>query len=118
MKREFLDYVDDVIDAMSKAQEFTIGMDYRKFSRDEKTIFAVTRAVEIIGEAVKKIPSTVRRQYPQIPWRDMAGMRDKLAHEYFGVNLRAVWDTVKKDIPAIKPIFEKIREENPGKKLQ
>lgn len=111
MKREFLDYVDDVIDAMSKAQEFTAGMDFRKFSRDGKTVFAVTRAIEIIGEAVKKIPSPVKKHYPQVPWKEMAGMRDKLIHEYFGVNLRAVWDTIKKDIPAIKPTFEKIKED-------
>jgi len=57
---------------------------------------------------VKKIPELVKNRYPQIPWRDMAGMRDKLIHEYFGVNLRAVWDTVKQDIPSLKPSFDKI----------
>lgn len=96
---------------MSKTQKFTYGMDFRKFTKDEKTVFAVTRAIEIIGEAVKKIPSSVRKQYPQVPWKEMAGMRDKLIHEYFGVNLRAVWDTVKKDIPVIRTAFEKIRED-------
>ncbi len=59
-------------------------------------------------EAVKKIPELVKNRYPQIPWRDMAGMRDKLIHEYFGVNRRAVWDTVKQDIPNLKPSFDKI----------
>ena len=57
---------------------------------------------------MKKIPESVRNRYPQMPWRDMAGMRDKLIHEYFGVDLRAVWDTVKKDIPSLKPLFDKI----------
>lgn len=109
--REFLDYVDDVIDAMSKTRKFTQGMDFKKFSKDEKTIFAVTRAIEIIGEAVKKIPASVKKHYPDVPWKEMAGMRDKLIHEYFGVNLRAVWDTIKNDIPAIKPTFEKIKED-------
>jgi len=118
MKREFLDYVDDVIDAMSKAQEFTSGMDFKKFSKDGKTVFAVTRAIEIIGEAVKKIPTSVRKHYPDVPWKEMAGMRDKLIHEYFGVNLRAVWDTIKKDIPAIKPTFEKIKEEYQNRATQ
>lgn len=114
MKREFLDYVDDVIDAMSKVQKFTEAMGYEDFIKDDKTVFAVTRAIEIIGEAVKKMPSTVRKRYPQIPWKEMAGMRDKLIHEYFGVNLRAIWETAKNDIPAIKPLFDKIREDYRG----
>jgi len=66
------------------------------------------RAVEIIGEAVKKIPDSIRKKYLEIPWREMAGMRDKLIHEYFGVNLQRVWRTVREDIPALKPLFEKI----------
>lgn len=108
MSREFLDYVEDVIDAMSKAQKFTHGMDYEAFVRDDKTFFAVIRALEIIGEAVKKVPPEVRSQYPDAPWKDITGMRDKLIHEYFGADQKTVWDTVKKDVPALKPVFEKI----------
>ena len=105
MKREFLDYVEDVIEAMSNAEEFVRGMEYEEFTRDQKTIYAVVRALEIIGEAVRKIPASVRNRYPEIPWKNMAGMRDKLIHEYFGVNLRIVWDAVQKDIPPLKPFF-------------
>ena len=108
MKEEFLDYIEDIIEAMSDAMSFVEGMKYDDFIKDRKTIYAVVRAIEIIGEAVKKIPESVRDSYPDIPWRDMAGMRDKLIHEYFGVNLRAVWDTVKNDIPSLKPSFDKI----------
>jgi uncharacterized protein with HEPN domain len=108
MSREFLDYVEDIIDAMSKAQSFTHEMDYETFAHDDKTFFAVIRALEIIGEAVKKIPPEIKKQHPDAPWKDIAGMRDKLIHEYFGADQKTIWDTVKKDIPALKPVFEKI----------
>lgn len=108
MKREAGDYVEDIIDAMDKAVAFVRGLSYEEFAQDDKTVYAVVRALEIIGEAVKRIPHGVRRNYPEIPWKDMAGMRDKVAHEYFGVKLERVWETVQSDIPGIKAQFEKI----------
>ncbi len=90
MNREVRDYVQDVIDAMEKGMKFIEGMEYEEFVKDDKTVFAVIRALEVIGEAVKNIPEEVRRKYPEIPWRDMAGMRDKLIHSYFGVNLKMI----------------------------
>lgn len=73
MKEEFLDYVEDIIDAMDDAMSFVEGMKYEDLVKDRKTIYAVVRALEIIGEAVKRIPDLVRNRYPQIPWKDMAG---------------------------------------------
>jgi len=108
MKEEFLDYVEDIIEAMDDAMSFVEGVGYDDFIKDRKTAYAVTRAVEIIGEAVKKIPERVKKRNSKIPWKRMAGMRDKLIHEYFGVDLRRVWNTVKKDIPNLKPLFKKI----------
>jgi len=108
MKEEFLDYVEDIIDAMDDAVSCVEGVKREDLVKDRKTIYAVVRALEIIGEAVKRIPAGVRDRYPQIPWKDMAGMRDKLIHEYFGVNIKRVWKTVKEDIPNLKPLFEKI----------
>lgn len=83
-------------------------MDFGEFLRDKKTAYAVIRAIEVIGEACKKIPKSLRQRYPEIPWREMAGMRDKVIHEYFGVSLERVWETVKRDIPSLKPLFEQI----------
>jgi uncharacterized protein with HEPN domain len=108
MKREIGDYLQDVIDAMNKGMEFVEDIEYENFIRDDKTIFAVIRAIEIIGEAIKNIPEDVRDEYPEIPWREMAGMRDKLIHGYSGVNSVRIWETVKEEIPPLKPLFEKL----------
>ena len=111
MRREYGDYIEDIVDAMNKAMKFVEGMDFDEFILDEKTVFAVVRALEIAGEAVKKIPEEMKIKYPEIPWRDLAGIRDRLIHEYFSVNLEIVWNSVKEEIPVIKPLFEEMLEE-------
>jgi len=108
MKREVGDYIEDIISAMDKSIDFVKNISYEEFIRDDKTVFAVVRALEIIGEAAKNIPDDIRKNYPEIPWKDIAGMRDKVIHEYFGVKLSIVWRAVKEEIPPLKPIFEKI----------
>ncbi len=105
MKEEFLDYVEDIIKAMVDALSFIKDMDYQTFVKDKKTMYTVIRAIEIIGEATKNIPLTIKERYSQIPWKDMAGMRDKVIHAYFGVDLKRVWSTVKMDIPNLKQSF-------------
>jgi uncharacterized protein with HEPN domain len=103
--REVIDFLEDTLNAMEKAELFITDMTYEEFLKDEKTIFAVIRAIEVIGEALKHVPSELRQKFSDIPWRDITGMRDILVHEYFGVDLETVWETVKTDIPSIKPLL-------------
>ena len=77
-------------------------MSYEAFAKDRKTVDATVRNFEIIGEATKHIPERIRKEYPKVPWKDMAGMRDKLIHGYFGVKLDVVWKTIKERLPAVK----------------
>jgi len=112
MKDVFLPYIRDIVDAMTKSQSFIDGMDYSAFEQDDKTVYAVIRALEVIGEASKGIPEAIRQQYPELSWRAMAGMRDKLIHAYDHVNLELVWETVSQQIPLILPLVEKILQDN------
>ncbi|MHB2154368.1 HepT-like ribonuclease domain-containing protein [Calditrichota bacterium GD2] len=93
-----IDYLNDILDSIIKIKTFLKDMDYPDFKEDVKTQYAVIRALEIIGEASKKIPQEVKDNYSWIPWRAMSGMRDKLIHDYFGVDAQVVWNTATEDI--------------------
>ncbi|MBI5874432.1 MAG: DUF86 domain-containing protein [Deltaproteobacteria bacterium] len=110
-KRDYGDYLQDILTAAMEVKEFTTGMNYDEFIEDKKTVNAVIRSLEVLGEAAKRIPYEVRRKYPDVPWKRMAGMRDKLIHEYFGVDLEKVWLVVKEELPPLEPIIEQILKE-------
>jgi uncharacterized protein with HEPN domain len=108
MSNEFLDYIEDILDAMEKTEILISDIAFDQFSADFRINFAVVRALEIIGEATKRLPQSLRDEYPDVPWKDMAGMRDRIIHGYDHVDLRIVWDTVTKSIPVIQPDLAKI----------
>jgi len=112
-KRDFEDYLIDIADATERIEKFVEGFNLEKFKKDEKTIYAAVMAIGIIGEASKNIPVRIKNKYKEIPWKKMSGMRDKLVHEYFGVNTEVVWKTIKEDMPELKKkILELIKELN------
>ncbi len=94
---------------MERAEDYVRDMSFEAFSDDLRTSDAVIRCLEVIGEATKQIPEGVRARHPSIPWRAMAGMRDKIIHSYFNVDFEAVWLVTKEDIPALRPLLERVR---------
>lgn len=109
MSRDESLYLADIQDACKKVLKFTRGMTYRDFVHDDLHFDAVLRNLEIIGEAVKNISEETRQRYPDVKWRKIAGFRDIVAHEYFGVNEETVWDIVVNEIPSLLAIAKKIR---------
>ena len=108
MRRDYRDYLQDILTAIEETDEFTKGMSYEAFTQDRKTINAVVRSLEVLGEAAKRIPDDWRIKAPDIPWKYMTGMRDKLVHEYFGVDLSIVWTVIKDDLPPLHPKIKRL----------
>lgn len=107
-KRLFIDFLIDISNEIEKIDEFVGAMTYDEFLQDEKTIYAVVRSFEIMGEATKNIPDEIKDRNNQIPWSKISGMRNKLIHEYFGVDYETLWNTIKDRLPEIKPPITKM----------
>ncbi len=99
--REWRVRVDDILEAAERALGYAQGFTFEQFAADPRTVDAVSYAIVVIGEAVKAIPEPVTLAAPEIPWADIRGMRNKVAHEYFGVDVQVLWQTVREDLPPL-----------------
>jgi uncharacterized protein with HEPN domain len=102
MKRNVRLYLEDIETSIARIIKYTNGFSFSKFNSDRKTIDAVLMNFSVLGEAIKNLPTELKRKYPQIPWRDIIAMRNKIIHEYFGVDEKILWETIKKDVPVLK----------------
>ncbi len=111
-ERELKDYLEDIFKQILMIEKFTQNIQtFETFQKDEMVVYACIRALEIMGEAVKNIPDEFRQQYPKVPWKKIAGIRDVLIHHYFGIDERVIWKSIKINIPEIKPILKKMLRE-------
>lgn len=106
--KDDLAFIEHILLCIEKIQEYTKNLTAQDFNNNELIQDAVIRNIEIIGEATKKISRDLKSQYREIPWKEMTGMRDKLIHDYFGVDVDVVWKTVNEDIPYLKSLIENI----------
>jgi uncharacterized protein with HEPN domain len=109
--RDHILYLKDILAAIHSIQAFVEGMDFHDFKSDDKTLSAVIRKFEVIGEATKHVPAQIRDQYPAISWKEMAGMRDRLIHFYFGVDTLILWQTIQENLPDLQVALEVIIED-------
>lgn len=108
MTREWKLFVQDIYDAIQHIKDFIGEMTRKEFIADEKTRSAVAFKIENIGEASKNIPKDIKAKYKDLPWTEMARMRDKITHFYFGIDYAVVWTVVRKELPEIEPAVAKI----------
>lgn len=108
MPRDYKVYLEDILQAIDKIQKFTKDMPSHVFLNDEKTHDAVIRNLEVIGEAIKKVPDGIRVKHPQIDWKKIGALRDILIHEYFGIDVEIVWDIVQNKLPVLKSQIQQL----------
>lgn len=106
--RNWQDRIRDILDAIAEIQNFTRGMDYETFRKDDKTVRAVEMNFIIIGESANQIPEEIQEKYPAVPWNLMRAMRNRIVHVYFQIDEKLMWDTIQNDLPPLTTILEKL----------
>ncbi len=101
-------YLEDMLTAVRKIEKYTKNLSFNKLTKDDLVIDGAVRNLEIVGEAAKNIPALIKRKYPDIEWKKIAGLKDILAHEYFGIDLEILWDIIKNKLPALKKQVSRI----------
>jgi len=109
--RHYKLFLQDMLDEARLAQRFLDGVDLDQFMGNLEKQRAVTRSLEIIGEAIRNVPDTIQKKYPEVEWRKMTGSRNRMAHGYFGIDYELVWATVKEDLPVLEGQIERILSE-------
>ena len=112
MRRDPRLYLDDILEAIAQIQEYTSGLDYAKFTGDRRTQDAVVRNLEIIGEAAGRLPESIKVSAADIEWRKIAGLRNILTHEYFGVSLPVIWDVVQNKLGLLEIACRQLLEDD------
>ena len=102
MPRDFRVHLEDILGAIGKIKRYTTGLSKQGFAGDDKTLDAVVRNLEVIGEAVKQLPADLRAREPSIDWQKIAGLRDILIHQYFGIDVDILWDIAQNKLPALE----------------
>jgi uncharacterized protein with HEPN domain len=100
-----------MLESLEKIERYTTGLTFERFAWDDRTVDAVVRNLEIIGEAARQIPSEVRERYPEVPWRRVIGLRNVVVHEYFAVDVEIVWTVVRRSLPELKEALRRMMAE-------
>jgi len=111
MPRDYRVYLEDILEAIGKIRRYTAGLSLKTFSEDTKTLDAVVRNLEVVGEAIKKVPDEIRLRHGAVDWKRIAGLRDILIHEYFGIDVEIIWDIVTNKLPDLEGQIQQILRE-------
>ena len=111
MNRSLKLFIYDIAESIENIESFIEGISKESFSKDALRQNAIVRKLEIIGEATKNIPIPFRNKHPEVPWKEIAGLRDKIVHSYFDINLDITWDIIKKDLPPLKKQINQIKKD-------
>ncbi|BBL82788.1 DUF86 domain-containing protein [Thermus thermophilus] len=110
-KRDARLLLQDMLESLEKIDRYTAGLTFERFAQDDRTVDAVVRNLEVIGEAARQIPSEVRERYPEVPWRRVIGLRNVVVHEYFAVDVEIVWTVVRQSLPELKEALRRMMAE-------